>query len=149
MTLPPDCHPKNVEVSQSRSGPKVEGSGMKVDTTRIRVFTTLDAGLVIGALLLVTTASAATGDKRSANDTGRAAFKANCVSCHGADGAGTPLGKSMQAPDLRSPEVQKKADGDLAQTITEGRGDMPSFKRILNGEQVQAVIDYVRRLRTN
>lgn len=122
---------------------------MKVDTTRIRVLTTLDVGLVIGALLLVTTASAATGDKRSANDTGRAAFKANCVSCHGADGAGTPLGKSMQAPDLRSPEVQEKPDGDLAQTITAGRGDMPSFKRILSGEQVQTVIDYVRRLRTN
>jgi len=149
MTWAPDCHPKNVKASQSRSGPEVEGSRMKVDTTRIRVFTTLDAGLVIGALLLVTTASGATGDKRSTNDTGRAAFKANCVSCHGADGAGTPLGKSMQAPDLRSPEVQKKPDGDLAQTITEGRGDMPSFKRILSAEQVQAVIDYVRRLRTN
>jgi cytochrome c6 len=117
--------------------------------TRTRVSATLDAGLLIGALLLVTTTSGATGDKRSANDTGRAAFKANCVSCHGADGAGTPLGKSMQAPDLRSPEVQKKRDGDLVQTITEGRGDMPSFKRILSGGQVQAVIDYVRRLRTN
>jgi mono/diheme cytochrome c family protein len=122
---------------------------MKVDTTRIRVLKTLDAGLVIGALLLVTATSGATSDKRSANDTGRAAFKANCVSCHGADGAGTPLGKSMQAPDLRSPEVQKKPDGDLAQTITEGRGDMPSFKRILSAEQVQAVIEYVRRLPKN
>jgi cytochrome c6 len=122
---------------------------MKVDRARIRVLRTLDAGLVIGALLLVTNTSGATGNRRGANDTGRAAFKGNCVSCHGADGAGTPLGKSMQVPDLRSPEVQKKPDGDLAQTITEGRGDMPSFRRTLSAEQVQAVIDYVRRLRTN
>ena len=126
-------------------------SGMlkRVDMTRIRVLSTLDAALVIGALLLVTNTSGAAGDKRSANDTGQAAFKGKCVSCHGADGAGTPLGRSIQAPDLRSPEVQKKPDGDLAQTITEGKGDMPSFKRTLSAEQVQAVINYVRRLRTN
>jgi cytochrome c6 len=111
--------------------------------------TTLDADLVIGALLLVISTFAATGDKGSANDSGGGAFKRNCVSCHGANGAGTPLGKSMQVPDLRSPEVQKKPDAELAQTITEGRGDMPSFKRVLNTEQVQAVIDYVRGLRTN
>lgn len=111
--------------------------------------TTLDAGLVIGVLLLVITTFAATGDKGSANDSGGAAFKRNCVSCHGANGAGTPLGKSMQAPDLRSPEVQKKPDEELAHTITQGRGDMPSFKRILRTDQVQAVIDYVRGLRTN
>jgi cytochrome c6 len=118
---------------------------MKGDAIRIRL-TTLDAALVIGALLLVNTPFGATGDKQSANDTGRAAFKANCVSCHGADGAGTPLGKSMEAPDLRSPEVQKKPDGDLSQTITEGKGDMPSFKRTLSAEQVHAVVDYVRTL---
>ena len=41
-------------------------------------------------------------------------FKSNCASCHGTDGAGTPLGKSMNAPDLRSAEVQKHSDAELA-----------------------------------
>jgi|HubBroStandDraft_6_1064221.scaffolds.fasta_scaffold95210_2 cytochrome c6 len=122
---------------------------MKVDMARTRVLGTLGAGLVIGALLLVSGTSGATGNKQAANDTGRAAFKGNCASCHGADGAGTPLGRSMQAPDLRSAEVQRKSDGDLAQTITDGRGDMPSFKRTLSAEQVHALIDYIRKLATN
>ena len=102
--------------------------------------------LITGTLLLGTLTFAFANDKGNASDAGFSAFKGNCISCHGPGGAGTPLGKSIHAPDLRSDEVQKKPDSELAQTITEGKGDMPSFKRILDPGQVQAVVAYVREL---
>jgi mono/diheme cytochrome c family protein len=112
----------------------------------IRVITASAAGFLAAAVLLVSATPSTSGDKGSANQTGQAAFKGNCVACHAADGAGTPLGKSMQAPDLRSEEVQKKSDAELAQTITDGKGNMPSFKRVLDAEQIQAVVQHVREL---
>jgi mono/diheme cytochrome c family protein len=104
------------------------------------------AALMMAAVLLVPATPAASRDKGSVNQTGQAAFKGNCVGCHGADGAGTSLGKSMQAPDLRSQDVQKKSDRELTQTITEGKQNMPSFKQVLGPDQVQAVVEYVREL---
>jgi cytochrome c oxidase cbb3-type subunit III len=101
---------------------------------------------MIAALLLLTVTFALANDQGKSNETGRSAFKANCISCHGPDGAGTPLGKSIHAPDLRSQDVQKKSDAELAETIAEGKGDMPSFKRILDPEHIAAVIAYVREL---
>lgn len=109
------------------------------------VLTFVVAGAITG-VLLVPVIRAADGDKNSTNESGQTAFKTNCIVCHGADGAGTPLGKSLQIPDLRLPEVQKKPDAELAQTIADGKSNMPSFKRILSPEQVQAVVGYVREL---
>ena len=41
--------------------------------------------------------------------------KAKCALCHGEDGRGdTPSGKQTHVPDLRSDEVQKKSDEELA-----------------------------------
>jgi mono/diheme cytochrome c family protein len=109
-----------------------------------------DASLWVSlAVLLAVGTLAAAGDSASNNDKGKAAFKANCIACHGSNGAGTPLGKSIQAPDLRSQEIQKKSDAELSQTIADGKNNMPSFKRTLNPEQVQAVITYVRELGKN
>jgi len=84
-----------------------------------------------------------------AEDKAKAAYKTNCVSCHGSDGGGTPLGKSMQAADLRSPQVQSKSDTELAQVITEGKNNMPAFKNTLNPEQVQGMVKYIRELGKN
>lgn len=100
---------------------------------------------MIAAVLLVAAIPAAGSDKRT-NQAGQDAFKGNCIVCHAADGGGTPLGKSIQAPDLRSQEVQKKSDAELVQTISDGKGNMPSFKRVLAPEQVQAVVGYLREL---
>jgi mono/diheme cytochrome c family protein len=112
---------------------------------KIRLITTLVCTFIVTSGLLFSAAFAGS-DKDNANQSGQAAFKGNCVACHGSDGAGTPLGKSIQAADLRSPEVQKKSDSELAQTISDGKGNMPSFKRILDPEQVKAVVAYVREL---
>ena len=70
-----------------------------------------------------------------------------CTACHGADGSGdTPVGKSLGARDLRSEEVQKKTDGELASTIREGRGKMPSFKSSLSAAEIRQVVAHPRTL---
>ena len=80
------------------------------------------------------------------SDKGASAFKGNCASCHGEDGAGTSLGKAMQAPDLRSEQVQKLSDAELNTTISEGKNNMPAFKATLSADQIQALVKHVRSL---
>jgi cytochrome c6 len=107
----------------------------------------LFAQAVGGLLFLSVVASMALGAEDK--DKAKTAYKTNCVSCHGSDGAGTALGKSMQAADLRSQQVQSKSDAELAQVITEGKNNMPAFKNMLNPEQVQGVVKYLRELGKN
>ena len=74
-------------------------------------------------------------------------YKANCVVCHAADGSGnSPSGKALKAKDLRSDELQKKSDAELADGITKGQGKMPAFGKKLKPEQVQHLVSYGRQL---
>ena len=74
-------------------------------------------------------------------------FKANCVLCHAADGSGSsPTGKALKAKDLKSDEVQKVSDADLAAVITNGKGKMPAFGKKLKPEDITALVHYVRDL---
>jgi mono/diheme cytochrome c family protein len=99
---------------------------------------------LVAALLLVVVPSFVTV---RAEDTaaGASVFKAKCSTCHGPDGSGnTPVGKSLQTADLRSPEVQKKSDAELTESVSEGKGNMPAFKTILTEDEIHAVLKYVR-----
>ena len=104
------------------------------------------AKILLGLLVLLATlgrlASAETGTSQKAAST----YEDHCVSCHGTDGAGTPLGKRLQAPDLTSKEVQSESSASLAHTISEGKNNMPPFADRLSAQQIQALADYVRRL---
>ncbi len=103
------------------------------------------ASVTLGlTLLLLPPTSAASS--QPANSAGTAVFKANCVSCHGEDGRGTMVGKSLQAPDLHSSDVQKLADAQLVQAITQGKGNMPAFGTRLKPDEIDAVVKYVRAL---
>jgi mono/diheme cytochrome c family protein len=96
--------------------------------------------LVIAASLICSTAAQA--------QSGAATFKANCTPCHGPDGsADTPTGKALKAADLRSPDVQKKTDEDLATFIANGKGNMPPFKATLSESQIKDVVTFVRTLK--
>jgi cytochrome c6 len=78
---------------------------------------------------------------------GGATFKAKCVLCHGADGAGnTTLGKQLQAANLRSKDVQKKTDADLHKAVHDGNGNMPPFADQLSEDEITQVVKYVRSL---
>src|SRR5580692_8106648 len=75
-----------------------------------------------------------------------ATFRTKCAMCHGPDGSGSAVGKSLNVPDLRSPEVQKVPDAQLAQIISDGKGGMPPFKSSLSEDQIHSLVSYVHSL---
>lgn len=100
----------------------------------------LFAGL---ALFVVSIAWANPGPDAAA---GSATFRTKCAMCHGQDGGGSEVGKSMNVPDLRSPVVQKLPDAQLAQIISEGKGGMPPFKGSLSEDQIDSLVAHIRSL---
>jgi cytochrome c6 len=75
-----------------------------------------------------------------------ATFKTKCALCHGPDGSGSEVGKSMNVPDFRSEAVQKLSDAELAQVVSDGKGGMPSFKGSLTADQIHALVKHIRTL---
>jgi mono/diheme cytochrome c family protein len=75
-----------------------------------------------------------------------ATFRTKCAMCHGQDGGGSEVGKSMNVPDLRSRVVQKLPDAQLAQIISDGKGGMPSFKNSLSEDQIHSLVTHLRSL---
>jgi len=83
---------------------------------------------------------------RAQNDAAKT-FKANCTLCHGEDGsANTPTGKALKAKDLRSDEVQKQTDAQLAAVISKGRAKMPAFGSKFSPDLINALVAYIRQL---
>ena len=98
-----------------------------------------------GLMFFVVSLARATPAADAAADS--ATFRAKCVMCHGPDGGGSEVGKTMHVPDLRSPEVQKLPDAQLAQIISDGKGGMPPFKNSLSSDQVHSLLAYIHFLR--
>lgn len=73
-------------------------------------------------------------------------YKANCVSCHGPDGRGSVVGKSLHAADFHSAQVQQQSDAQLADVVAQGRGNMPAFGTRLSKDQIDALVKYIRTL---
>jgi|CeladaMinimDraft_18_1061708.scaffolds.fasta_scaffold02557_1 cytochrome c551 len=65
-----------------------------------------------------------------------AIYKANCVSCHGAN-----LGGGL-GPELRNVEQRLSADEQFA-VVKEGRGRMPAFGGSLSDEEIRALVDWI------
>ena len=102
--------------------------------------------LALGALVVtLVLGSAPPAGARNADDSAAAtAYKSNCVVCHGADGTGTPTGKSLKAPDLHADAVQKLTDAQIIDQISNGKNNMPPFKNTLSKDQISALAAYVR-----
>jgi len=84
---------------------------------------------------------------------GQKLFAANCVMCHGADGAGDgPAAKSLPVPpaDLTAAHLWYHSDGELFWWIShgmeapDGGQAMPGFSSMLDDDQRWALIDYIR-----
>jgi mono/diheme cytochrome c family protein len=80
--------------------------------------------------------------------TGKEIWTKHCQSCHGKLGKGDGS-KAAQLKttvgDFSSAEVQKQSDGAIFYKTSEGRDDMPSFKKkIPDEEEIWAVVNYVR-----
>lgn len=99
--------------------------------------------VVVSAALIVASTLGFVSPVR-ADDAAAQSFKSNCVVCHGADGTGTPTGKSLKAPDLNSDVVQKMTVAQIEDQISNGKNNMPPFKSNLSKDQISALAAYVK-----
>jgi len=83
--------------------------------------------------------------------TGKELWNKHCSSCHGKTGLGdgskaAQLKTTME--DMTASVVQGQSDGALFYKISEGRDEMPSFKKkIPETEDLWSIVNYVRTLK--
>lgn len=68
---------------------------------------------------------------------GKAIFQANCGSCHTLADAGSSGNVGPNLDDAKPPKAL------VLDRVTNGKGQMPSFKDSLNQQQIEAVAEYV------
>lgn len=78
-------------------------------------------------------------------------WKAQCKSCHGADGkAKTKLGEKEKIPDMTVPAWQKAhSDPQIRDVIENGSKQNPkmkAFKNKLSPAELDALVKYIRKL---
>ncbi len=83
--------------------------------------------------------------------TGKSLWSKHCASCHGKSGKGDGT-KAAQlktiVEDLTTTKMQAQSDGSLFYKISEGRDDMPSFKKkIPDQEELWSIVNYMRSLK--
>jgi len=94
----------------------------------------------IAGLVLTTAILMACSDSASTGTDGQDLFEKNCKLCHGKDGKKMLAG----APDLSLSEMTKAQRMDI---IANGKGTMTPFRDRLSPEQVEAVADYLEKLK--
>ena len=79
---------------------------------------------------------------------GKEIWSKHCQSCHGKAGKGDgPKAAQLKTlpPDFTKAEFQKQTDGALFYKSSEGREDMPSFKKkIPDQDDIWSAINYMR-----
>ncbi len=120
---------------------------------RMKVFLSLAAACLFAAAAAVSGVSEAAGAQRgrgqSQAERGRAVYEDKCARCHGADGAGrTRMAEIVEPPDMSDPAWQRqRSDARMIASVSNGRGQMPAFKKKLSRREIAASIAYVRTLR--
>jgi len=83
--------------------------------------------------------------------TGKELYGTHCKSCHGAKGKGDgPKAAQLDTDpgDFTKATFQQQADGSIFYKTSEGRKDMPSFKKkIPDASDIWSVVNYVRTLK--
>jgi len=83
--------------------------------------------------------------------TGKELYTQHCKSCHGTKGKGDgPKAAQLdtECGDFTKPATQSQTDGALFYKTSEGRKDMPSFKKkISDPNDIWAVVNYMRTLK--
>ncbi|HMT08076.1 MAG TPA: cytochrome c [Pyrinomonadaceae bacterium] len=77
------------------------------------------------------------------NAVSRSLYVKHCASCHGNDGrSNTTRGRETEADDITGGVSTAKT----IRVVTNGRGDMPGFKRKLTAAQIASIARYVATL---
>jgi mono/diheme cytochrome c family protein len=83
--------------------------------------------------------------------TGKALYAKHCKSCHGKNGEGDgPKAAELKTSpgDFTAGDFQSQTDGEFFYKTSEGRDDMPSFKKkIPESEDIWAVVNFIRMLK--
>lgn len=79
---------------------------------------------------------------------GKQVFTNHCARCHGMEGKGGMMPGVGMVPTLRDPRWHARmTDKQLASSIAHGKGAMPPFMQVLDGNELRGVIAYVRSLK--
>ena len=103
---------------------------------------------LIFAFARVTRTNASEGTP-GAPDSAKAIFDSKCASCHGKDGRAKSLhARHVHARDFTDAGWQNNvSDERLFNSISNGRGKMPSFKKKFSEQQIDALVTYVRQFK--
>ena len=113
--------------------------------TRLTKFVVLASFVLFGCTYFMT-GTAEQGNVVSAYSGPAEIYAAHCAKCHGADGrAKTAKGKRAGATDFTSDGNTDEARG--IRIITNGKSEMPSFKKKLTANEIRSVFNYVLRFR--
>lgn len=75
---------------------------------------------------------------------GEKIYLTNCASCHGSPGKNNFLNLVPPPGDPATDKIQRNKDGELFYKVTTGRGQMPSFRSVLSGNDIWNVISFIR-----
>lgn len=82
---------------------------------------------------------------------GKSLYAKDCKSCHGKDGLGDgPKAAELKnfPGDLTTADFQSQTDGALFYKISEGKDEMPSFKKKVDDpEDIWTIVVYLRTLK--
>ena len=92
--------------------------------------------LMFALLFLCIAATALAGDPFAGSNI----YTQHCVSCHGGDGRGVIAG----TPSFREGRLMARSTSELLDTVKSGRNLMPAFQGILDEQQIDDVITYIR-----
>ena len=106
---------------------------------------------ISGAAFFIAGAASREGSASANGAGGDAAsvYNSKCADCHGRDGRARSMhAKHEHARDLTSAEWQDSvSDERIYNSISNGKGKMPAFKKKLSDSQIDELVSYVRRLR--
>jgi len=121
------------------------------DRRFVKVKKVLKSVLVVTFIAGGIIAFASTGSAEANNAVSVAAtrtlYRQRCAECHGNDGkSNTKKGRETEASDLTDPGVKGNANDKNIRIITNGKGEMPGFKRKLSPSQIASVARYIKTL---
>ena len=71
----------------------------------------------------------------------RSLYQQHCARCHGSNGkAQTALGRKLEADDLTTSDA---STSKIIRIVTNGKGDMPSFRKKMTSAQISSLANYV------
>lgn len=80
---------------------------------------------------------------------GEKLYVTNCISCHGTPGKGNYINLVPSPGDPATEKIQRNSDGEIFHKVSIGRGQMPSFRNVLSGDEIWHVVSYLRSFNKN